>query len=244
MIPDAAIGAVIAALVGGMISLVGLIIAKESKVSEFRQSWIDKLRGELSLFITHLTAMEDAGRVRFADDKERFEKTRDSVGRLNEAYFTIALRLNPAEAESNSVKSSMIALSNMAKDPFRNEVDYGQEKVNFLNMANALLKAEWVRVRDGERIYQKTRRAAIGIVSVLAIAVLAMTVWGKIYPAKKAEATPQNVTIKNYQGDVAPDSSPPHKPAVHNLRGLAEKNIDRSKGKRDASSGGARSNHE
>ena len=42
-IPDQAIGAIAAALIAGLISLLGLIISKEQKVSDFRQAWIDAL---------------------------------------------------------------------------------------------------------------------------------------------------------------------------------------------------------
>ena len=49
-IPDVAIGAVVAALIAAIVSLLGLIISKEQKTSEFRQAWIDALRSDL----THL----------------------------------------------------------------------------------------------------------------------------------------------------------------------------------------------
>ena len=59
-IPDVAIGAIAAALIAGLISLLGLIISKEQKTSEFRQAWIDGLRSELSLVIAHANALHGA----------------------------------------------------------------------------------------------------------------------------------------------------------------------------------------
>jgi hypothetical protein len=47
-IPDQAVGAVIAAIIAGSIALLGLIISKEQKVSEFRQQWIDALRQDIA----------------------------------------------------------------------------------------------------------------------------------------------------------------------------------------------------
>ena len=73
MIPDVAIGAVTAALIGAIISLVGLIVAKESKVSEFRQSWIDALRSELSAFLTNANSVVSSKKIDFKSDKERLE---------------------------------------------------------------------------------------------------------------------------------------------------------------------------
>ena len=46
-IPSVAVGAVVAALIAGTVSLLGLIISKEQKTSEFRQAWIDALRNDL-----------------------------------------------------------------------------------------------------------------------------------------------------------------------------------------------------
>lgn len=46
-IPPVAIGAIGAALIAATVSLLGLIISKEQKTSEFRQAWIDALRSDL-----------------------------------------------------------------------------------------------------------------------------------------------------------------------------------------------------
>jgi hypothetical protein len=43
-ISPVAIGAISAAIITGLLSLVGLIISKENKTSEFRQQWIDSFR--------------------------------------------------------------------------------------------------------------------------------------------------------------------------------------------------------
>src|SRR5947208_1351430 len=49
----AAAGAFLVAWIAGAFSLLGLIISKEQKVSEFRQSWIDALRNDLGLLVAH-----------------------------------------------------------------------------------------------------------------------------------------------------------------------------------------------
>ncbi|RYF31948.1 MAG: hypothetical protein EOO38_31340, partial [Cytophagaceae bacterium] len=198
MIPDVAIGAVIAALIGAMISLVSLIVAKEGKVSEFRQAWIDELRRDLAQFLANLNAMEDAGRVRFENDKERFEKTRDSVSKLNEAYFAVTLRLNPEEGPSQNVKASMVRLAQMVTDTARDESKFTIEKIGFIGHANALLKAEWVRVRDGERTYNRTRRAAFWTVIVLITLTVVFVVLNRTYRPTKPLVSPKPSTTVNY----------------------------------------------
>jgi hypothetical protein len=53
-IPPLALGVIIAAVITGFISFAGLILAKEQKTSEFRQSWIDSLREEMSEYLAQL----------------------------------------------------------------------------------------------------------------------------------------------------------------------------------------------
>jgi hypothetical protein len=52
-LPNAVEVGVLVALISGVFSLVGLIIAKETKLSDFRQAWIDALREDISLFVSH-----------------------------------------------------------------------------------------------------------------------------------------------------------------------------------------------
>jgi hypothetical protein len=59
-LPDQAVGAVAAALIAGLISLLGLIISKEQKVSDFRQAWIDALRSDIAAVITHAQSIHGA----------------------------------------------------------------------------------------------------------------------------------------------------------------------------------------
>lgn len=52
-LPKEIAGTIIAAIIAAVISLLGLLISKENKVSEFRQAWIDALREEIAEVITH-----------------------------------------------------------------------------------------------------------------------------------------------------------------------------------------------
>ena len=144
--------------------------------------------------------MEDAARVRFDTLKERFEKTRDSIAKLNEAYFTVALRLNPDESEAKAVKTAMVALAQMVVDPNRDEVAYGKHKVAFVDAANTLLKAEWVSVRDGEKTYKSARKVAFVAVVLLFAAAVGAVLFGRVKSAKKQAEPAQNVSVVNYAG--------------------------------------------
>ena len=63
---DISVGAVGAAIIAGLVSLFGLIIGKEQKVSEFRQAWIDDLRKCLVAYLVNINAISDALRLQKA----------------------------------------------------------------------------------------------------------------------------------------------------------------------------------
>lgn len=96
-IPDIAIGTIAAALIAGLVSLLGLIISKEQKTSEFRQAWIDALRTELSAVIAHANAIHGAKAADFKTPAELWKDVRDDYVGINEATARIRLRLNPNE---------------------------------------------------------------------------------------------------------------------------------------------------
>lgn len=68
---DISIGAIGAALIAGIVSLLGLIISKEQKTSEFRQTWVDSLRSEITSYLTSFNAIADALLVTYARVRTR-----------------------------------------------------------------------------------------------------------------------------------------------------------------------------
>jgi hypothetical protein len=97
-LPDVAIGAVFAAVVAGVVSLLGLIISKEQKTSEFRQAWIDTLRAEISALIAHANAIHAAE----VTGSSKWEMLRPDYIEINKAVGQVRLRLNPDEELSKS----------------------------------------------------------------------------------------------------------------------------------------------
>ncbi|MGV7121531.1 hypothetical protein [Sphingopyxis sp. 550A] len=158
MIPDVAIGAIAAALIGAIISLVGLIVSKESKVSEFRQSWIDSLRSELSTFLASANSIASAREIEYRNNKERLETLRPIYERLNETYYSIALRLNPTETESKNLRGCIVRISNYVNSGQQSDFSkFDSDRTDFINLSNIVLKREWKRVKRGEPVYKVAR---------------------------------------------------------------------------------------
>ena len=175
-IPDIAIGAIAAALIAGLVSLLGLIISKEQKTSEFRQAWIDALRTELSAVIAHTNFIHGANAANFGTLAELWKDVRDDYIGINEATARIRLRLNPKEPAAQAVLARIEELEAYLAP--RQCIHHDQ--INALeNMlvaeAQVLLKDEWNRVRSGEPTYKVARFAALAVSVACIVALIAVS---------------------------------------------------------------------
>ena len=174
-IPDAALGAVIAATITSLAALLGLIISKETKTSEFRQAWIDALRADIAALIGHLNAMQGTLRISGATP-EGWREARDDVSGLNSRVASIRLRLNAKEATSQKLCSSLDqiekAFSSKGTVP-----EIGHLEKDLVQDAQIVLKAEWERVKNGELVFVCARSFAF-LVLVFALAgLIYLAVW-------------------------------------------------------------------
>lgn len=182
-IPDGAIGAIAASLVAGLISLLGLIVSKEQKTSEFRQAWIDALRAELAAVIAHTNAICGANAANFALLSDLWTAVREDYVCLNEATAKIRLRLNPREVKANAVLERIGELE-LHLTPGRT-IDtsaINQLEKQMVAEAQVLLKAEWRRVQTGESVYKAARFAASAfsiacIVALIGVAGVSVAKW-------------------------------------------------------------------
>ena len=157
----------IIAFIGAVISLIGLLISKENKVSEFRQAWIDALRQEIAAVITHAHAIYGGYQARTSSNPEIWQTMREDFVKIHEAWAKIKLRLNPDEAPSKAIietlqKYEAFFVDNNTVPDFPN---LGKVDGELLDRTQVVLKEEWEKVKRGERIY----RAATWFAGVLVI---------------------------------------------------------------------------
>jgi hypothetical protein len=152
MITSLSIGAVGAAIVAAIISLVGLIVTKEQKISEFRQQWIDSLRTEITNYLTNINAISDALGVPYGNQTEKVKALSDLYSELNRSHFMITLRLNEEERFSAAVLGCMKDFTDLSGDEtnFRSAEQRKSIEKRFLVASKLLLKHEWNRVKKGE----------------------------------------------------------------------------------------------
>lgn len=183
----AAAAVIAAAVIAGSFSYLNLITAKESKVSEFRQQWIDSLRGSISEYLAafsyisilykHFSEKTDSDKDRFAMAKE----VQATYSKVNASYNDIVLRINSSEGDLQS---------RILNENFLTALEGSRELYNKSRYAEAfrscdavreagkpLLKSEWKRVKRGEPSYNRAKKVALGALLAGLAAAVALTIY-------------------------------------------------------------------
>lgn len=156
------IGAVGAAIIAGLVSLLGLIIGKEQKVSEFRQAWIDDLRKCVIAYLVNINAVCDKLSLKKAGNNVDPTLLVSDYKLLNEASHGIALRVNSNEKPAQLLLSSMNNFEALAKDSSKlTPENIRAVEDEFIDAAKKLLKFEWGRVKRGETAFVWTKRIIV-----------------------------------------------------------------------------------
>lgn len=173
---EISIGAVGAAVIAGLVSLLGLIIGKEQKVSEFRQAWINDLRICMISYLSEINAICDLVRIEASGRPISQEKLVESYKALNEANHGILLRVNREEEHPKALLAAMEAFENAAasKATLTPQIIKDSER-DFLAASEKLLKHEWNVVKRGEKTYFWSKW--ITIIVTIALILLLGNAW-------------------------------------------------------------------
>lgn len=169
------LGTIVAATIAGAVAFLASVFSKEQKTSEFRQSWIDSLRNDLSELIAISVQIGDEILVRHkrGEGTEAIQthlRTKESdFQRIEECKARIRLRLNPKEYRAllNAVKAM--------SDPS----DHDAKSETLIAESQKVLKAEWKRVKRGEPVFFITKWLSLFVCLTALIIAIAM-IWGKI----------------------------------------------------------------
>ncbi len=161
--------------------MLGLVVSKENKVSEFRHEWINALREDIAEFIAqsqelHVAIVEYAsGRVK--DYREYLQQTREQLIALNRAATRTRLRLNQAERNNEQLMKSMGQLKDFLQE-LPEDIKSFSDKFSPLSVdveknAAIVLAREWKRVKQGESGYRGAKLLAyLALILSFAAAVL------------------------------------------------------------------------
>jgi hypothetical protein len=170
-----AVGVITAALIAGSFSYLNLVISKEQKVSEFRQSWIDSLREDIADYCAAAVFLSSAYDLLEEEvpgkpsSIEYLKAIEIQTAKATHAYTSIVLRINP-EDKNKKLREHNIALLNVLERSRKalREDRFAEAKTLLDDLqvkARPILKLEWNRVRDGEPLFRVTRWAALFIIA-------------------------------------------------------------------------------
>lgn len=186
-IPLAPIATVVAALITAFISFVNLTLSKEQKTSEFRQAWIDGLRGDLAIFFSSARAlcrtMQETRSPNTTDeDIQDFKFGKEEIGKMRlagaDSLYRIKLRLNknePEHKELNRLLESAIRTQNKIN------IEKGKDYIKALDAielaasySQDILKNEWERVKLGEKSFQTAKNIVLPLIMIISTIFIAI----------------------------------------------------------------------
>ena len=171
------VGPLATAIIAGVVTLVVTVLAKEQKTSEFRQSWIDSLRSDVSELAGLTETVVDLAESHVEDGeadggKFIYDKSQE-ITKIQTCIVRIRLRLNPSEHDH--ILQPLMRLADSEIDQSFAEVLSDLESV--VDGTQVLLKGEWERVKLGEPAYRKLKKIAsrvlwsgIGLASIVLVA--------------------------------------------------------------------------
>jgi hypothetical protein len=182
---------VLVAFVAGAFSLLNLTVSKESKVSEFRQAWIDALREDICLFVSHsqwiATETTEYLTGRTPDYTTHLANLRDSMIAMNQASTRVKLRLHQEERDTKALMLSMKAvqefLESAPDNPKALSVGFRESSKEVEINAALVLRNEWKVVKKGEKGYRFAKRLAYLSITA-SILMLILLVSGFLQTAK------------------------------------------------------------
>lgn len=162
---------ILTSVIGASAATIGVVVAKDTKVSEFRQAWVDALREDISRFVALAFALNAVQRslAEQASDTPTSEAYAALVLEMNQVLTRIRLRLDITKTPHKSLDTLCGKLVFVSAQP--NQLLVVSEKAEDLcAAARAVLDEAWTRVKRGERRFRWTFYLAGGtLASSLAV---------------------------------------------------------------------------
>jgi hypothetical protein len=181
---------VLVAFVAGAFSLLNLTVSKENKVSEFRQAWIDALREDIAIFVSHsqwiATQITEYINQRITYT-EHLTNIRDSIIAMNQASTRVKLRLHQEEQDPNALMLAMKGVHEFLEGAKENEaalsVGFRESSRELEITAALILRNEWGVVKKGEKGYRFAKRFAYVCIAVSSV-MLILLIYGFLQTTK------------------------------------------------------------
>ena len=169
-------GTILTSVIAASAATIGVVVTKDSKISEFRQEWIDALREDVARLCSVSVALF-YGNVRYSLQDRLPVKLVDTdafAQEANEIGYRIRLRLDKSKPHATELIDAMdglVHLASHAGEPF-DVVNRAVEQV--LDKTHVVLEDAWKNVRRGEPRFRWSFRIAF---TALISSVLWALIW-------------------------------------------------------------------
>lgn len=171
------LGAILAAAIAGGFSILGLIIAKEQKISDFRRDWVEELRADIARFLANASLIY-AMMERSPPDvsvAEAMTVFREQLVAMFEASSRIRLKMDDTDPVTAPILETLRRFEGWVHDgappPVASRA--ALERLLF-EQSRVLMRREWHRVRRGEAVYRTAKAVAMAATGVAVAALLAV----------------------------------------------------------------------
>ncbi|HGH6009336.1 TPA: hypothetical protein AB5H70_003364 [Vibrio cholerae] len=155
---------IVVTIIAAVVSFVGLIIAKDHKVSEFRQSWINDFRADVSglmgcvsnIAAKYMLAEKDPV-TKKVNGVKFIESSHELFNEAHRLIYKLKLMLNPEK--DLELITAINAIESMIMDDGKmgDSEHFGKVTENLYLLSHNTLKCEWTRVKKGELVFQTTK---------------------------------------------------------------------------------------
>lgn len=232
ILPDAAVGSIIAAAIAGLVVFISTVLTKEQKTSDFRQVWIDELRKDIAQFIAGVSEVIALHNFKLKDAsayEEFLDNNFERIHELQTIEHRIVLRLNPIEHETllNQVKAFRRKMLEAYKCADREEQEEALTK-QLLDTTKMILATEWKKVKVGEPTFQYVKWGAF-ITLVCLLASLVIALFATPLKSKSTEIPVTSNGPQLLQYFVSPGSSTNTKPNIDREENMPSKKTNSKK---------------
>ena len=183
------LGVILAACITAIISFLSLIISKEQKTSEFRQTWIDGFRHELAEFAGHarristetslinLPSSNDSAAdfvTSYNENALRTDPFAENRLCMAQSYYALRFRLNPLEEDHSNLLTYLNKIyESLNQSNSNNRYSETTKELDDMSfVAQKLLKHEWIRVKNGEKAFRISVAIAKWVIIIFFISIL------------------------------------------------------------------------
>ncbi|MFZ6647965.1 hypothetical protein ACO0LO_19730 [Undibacterium sp. TJN25] len=213
ILPDAAVGSIIAAAIAGLVVFISTVLTKEQKTSEFRQVWIDEIRKDVAQYISGISEVVALHKFKMGD-QEAYKKFLDdnfkTIHELQTIEHRIILRLNPKEHEKLVLQVRLFR-KKMLKAHQQSDSAEQEEQLTkqLLDSTKEVLSFEWKRVKGGEPTFKRVKWGAFGalvcLLVTLAVALFVVQPKSTVEDSKTQQSTQQ--LLQYFAAPDAPQTS-------------------------------------